>query len=490
MINFEFLQQLARDQEFWTQLGVWLLALFYILALINCFRLVMNRQSPGATLAWIIINMFVPFVGVPLFYLFGTNRLPTFVKRPGSGVTAATSATAIRTKSEALPEQPDALAHEYGQIFSRYGHMFDPHLNSADLLRDGEETFTSIFSALSKAESYILVQYYILRSDRLGRELQKVLIEKARAGIPVYMLIDDLGSFWIKGKYLKDLIQAGVKVSRFLPPLRRPFMINFRNHRKSVIVDGKCAYTGGLNIGDEYIGKASQFSHWRDTHVKVTGPAVAQLQDSFAEDWLFATKKDLALKLSSGPYPKPKEPRCHVQVLPTGPTDHDLIAVYLFLQLICTAKKRLWISTPYFVPDYTFLHQLELAAMRGVDVRILIPGVTDHRLIYWVSLANAEKLIDKGIRVFTYQKGFMHQKLMVIDDSLTVCGTNNFDNRSLYLNFETTMLIFDHKINREAESMMEDDFKNSQIFQPKPTRFGYRLEQLRANFVRIFSPLF
>lgn len=388
----------------------------------------------------------------------------------------------------------------FRRVFRRLGDYFEPTGNVVSLLIDGENTFREIFKAISEAESYIFVQYYVLRSDRLGLELKKLLVQKAEEGISVYLLYDDMGSFWISKDYIRDLKKSGVRVAKFLPvtSFSRLFQMNFRNHRKLVVIDGYKAFTGGLNVGEEYVGKAeSRDRYWRDTHVEVLGEAAIQLEEVFLEDWYFSTREVIEL----GFFERNQEarhvslkslPGSHagiVSVIPTGPTDEGDHGLYLFMQIIQAARSRLWLATPYFVPDQTLLNEFELAVLRGVDLQILLPGCPDHRFVQWVSEHYAEKLQSFGAKIFHYNKGYMHQKIAIIDENLVAMGTINFDNRAIFLNFETTLLISSESLNRECSNVFSSDLTDSTEYVQEPNRFLNVGKKVRAGVARLVEPL-
>ena len=315
-----------------------------------------------------------------------------------------------------------------------------------------------------------------------------------------------MGSFWLSQEYINDLVEAGVIVARFLPVknLKRGLQINFRNHRKLVVVDGVTAFTGGLNIGEEYAERRFRnrtkkygVGVWRDTHIQLAGPAVGQLEEVFLEDWHFATGNALDFVAdqideaeSTPTFSTAMDPKkCFVQVVPSQPTDESLIGVLLFMQIIQSAKKRLWIATPYFVPDTTLMRELELAALRGVDIRIIVPKTSDNRIVQWVTLSYAEQLMKSGVKFCLYHRGFMHQKLAIIDDTMSVIGSTNFDNRALYLNFETTLLIHGKSFAGEVEEVLNRDLSNCKYYKPatKPVLRFWLI--LRENLARLLAPL-
>ncbi|MBM4250910.1 MAG: cardiolipin synthase [Deltaproteobacteria bacterium] len=474
----------------------------YGLAVYNSVKIVSNRASPGASIAWLLLHAVVPFVAVPAYLLIGDYRIKGYVRRHRASQQQLADAGALMLPE--APPDPATLPAEirntyriFSTVLRQFGTVFEPQRGYATLLVDGKDTFTSIFQAISAAKSYVMVQYYILRSDRLGLELKRLLISKARSGVAVYMLYDDMGSFWLSKDYLRDLQKAGVNVERFLPILifKRFFQMNFRNHRKLVIVDGEIAFTGGLNVGEEYAAKKSRktrLRYWRDTHVQIQGAPVTQLEDVFLEDWYFATGQQLKLqtaKASLNVEDHATQDRSIVQIVPTGPTDETVVSLLFILQLTNLAERRLWLASPYFVPDPAIMHALELAALRGVDVRLMLPYRSDNAFVHWVSLSYASELQSRGIKVLLFTAGFMHQKAILVDDSLAAIGTMNLDNRALYLNFETMVLFHGKAFNQRVAKMLEKDFQSCREL-TRPTKPLKRaVAALRGNVARLLAPV-
>ena len=478
----------------WWFLGA---VVYYGLALGNCYHVLGTRSSPAASISWIWANLAIPVLGVPLYWLFGPGRI--------SGYSFG-SITADAWASPPTPEEEDNSSEGdlklYEKIFRHFGPVFHPLRSEVALLADGASAFDAIFKEISRAQQYILVQYYILKSDRLGQELKRLLMVKARQGLRIYLLYDHMGSFWLPKAYLNDLKKAGIRTATFLPifSLRKFFLMNFRNHRKLVVVDGKIAFTGGLNAGEEYAGSrfGKKRNPWRDTLISVKGPSVRQIEAIFLGDWLYSNKEDLYnilrqcrehLPQEQKPCKKTKNPSQKVLLVPSGPYDQTNIGMLLFLQMIHGCKQRIWVSTPYFVPDESLQLGLELAVLRGVDVRILIPKTAEYKLVHWVTLSYAEQVQRSGVKILLYDKSFIHQKVFLIDDSTAFIGTCNFDNRALYLNFEMMVGVFDKRFNRQVESMLLRDFDDSHEFAPYSDRVIRRLIRLRANGARLLAPL-
>ncbi len=489
-----------------------LMASVYLIAFAHCIRVLTNeRTTPGAAIAWILFLLILPVVAIPLYWLVGDFRLSGYVKRHRERtLELALESPAPHHENPviSLPIPPHKeppfpsdktcgdLFRTSEKVFSQLGPVYQAHPGSAELLVDGKTTFKAIFEKIAGATAYILVQYYIVRHDRLGLELKRLLIAKAREGIPVYFLYDDMGSFWLSTKYINDLKKHGVKIAQFLEvaSFKRFFQMNFRNHRKIVVVDGHYAFTGGLNVGDEYIAPKSKKTrrYWRDTHLLVTGLPVQQVEEVFLEDWHFATDQAVILpdkKPTVSSEPSTKERLYPIRVIPTGPAD-DLLVSMVFLQtLIWGAQERLWIASPYFVPDQSLLRALHIAILRGVDVRVMIPLVGDNRLVQWASLSFGDQVRKMGGKVLLYQAGFMHQKVILVDRSAVALGTMNLDNRAIYLNFETMILIHDQAMADKVEKMLEDDFLSCHYLGVEPRPFIRKLVGMRGNATRVLSPL-
>jgi cardiolipin synthase len=331
--------------------------------------------------------------------------------------------------------------------------------NDATLLINGKEAFAAMFAGMESAKDYIIVQFYIIRDDNLGDRLKDLLVRKAREGVRVYLLYDEIGSYNLPRAYRRELADAGVVDLPFRTSkgLRNRFQINFRNHRKIVIADGHVAYVGGLNVGDEYMGKHKRFGPWRDTHVEVRGPVVQAIQFAFLEDWYWATGS--VPELDWTPHPAPDENE-NALCLASDPSDLMETCGLFFLHAINSARERLWIASPYFVPDESLMAALQLAAIRGVDVRVMLPQIPDHKLVYLAGFAFIAEAEPAGVKFYRYQPGFMHHKVILVDDDLAAVGTANFDNRSIRLNFELMLLFADKPFAATVYEMLEKDFAN------------------------------
>jgi len=331
------------------------------------------------------------------------------------------------------------------------------------------------------------VQFFIIHDDGLGRRLQSLLLEKAAEGVEIFVLYDRIGSHALPASYVDKLRAGGVQIKAFATRggwLNR-FQVNFRNHRKIVVVDGVKGFVGGHNVGDEYIGLKPPLAPWRDTHVEIVGPVVASLQESFAEDWFWATRELPPLILPES-YP---EDGVLCQLLATGPADSQETCSLFFVEAIHAATQRVWITTPYFIPDEAVSAALRLAVMRGVDVRLLLPSRPDHYTVYAASSLFAFEAVRAGVRMFRYTPGFLHQKVVLVDNEISAIGSANLDNRSFRLNFELMLLTVDEDFASEVEAMLSDDFAQAHEISIEESKETHHLQQLGMRVARLISPI-
>ena len=439
---------------------VWIFVAVQILGVVCAVVALFRVRTPQGTVAWVVSLLTLPAVAIPAYLLFGRRRFVGYVlarRRRLREMAAEAQVVAERYVARGFIAP---VASSDDRLLVRIARLPFTVGNEVELLVDGEETFRSILAGIERARAYVLVQFYILRDDGLGRELADLLVAKAKAGVRVFVIYDEVGSADLPEVYVVRIREAGGSVEAFNARKGRAnrFQVNFRNHRKLVVVDGCEAWAGGLNIGDEYLGKDLEMGAWRDTHVRVRGPVVTTLQIPFVEDWHWATGKGLELAWETD---AAQTPGVRALCLPTGPADEEETCSLFFTALIHTARKRLWIATPYFVPDSAVMGALVLAAWRGVDVRILLPHKSDHRLVWLARFAYIETCERAGIHLLEYSKAFMHQKVVVVDDRFATIGTANLDNRSLRLNFELTVLFEDEAFANETAAMLERDMEGA-----------------------------
>lgn len=435
----------------------------HLLGALTSVKAIMETRTSQGAVAWAVSLNTCPYVAVPAYWIFGQKSFVGYVKLRRSEAHELDPFIRRVGKDFARGNflvTPDAVDRS---VFEKLAKLSMSRYNSAELLIDGEKTFDAIFEEIEAAEDYVLVQFYIVRDDTLGNRLKDLLLEKAAEGVRVYFIYDEIGSYNLPTTYITDLRDGGIDIRPFntRQGSSNRFQINFRNHRKIVVADGKVAFVGGHNVGDEYLGLDKTVGRWRDTHVKVKGPIVLAVQLAFAEDWNWAA--DSILPALNWKPQRAAQENLKALCLPTGPADEFESCSLFFLHSINSAKDRIWIASPYFVPDEQIMSALILASLRGVDVRILLPENPDLLLVYLSSfsyLATAEKA---GIEIYRYTDGFLHQKAMLVDDNISAIGTANFDNRSFRLNFEITLLFEDTGFASQVEAMFEQDFKDSRL---------------------------
>ncbi len=468
----------------WTLLVSAFLIFLYLTAVVFSIRAAQTARTPQGAVGWVVFLIATPMLAVPMYLFLGHHRFR------GYRIARKESERVVEgIKTFADFSKPDRESMQINpRPFEALAHLPVSRGNGASLLIDGQATFDAIFEAIDAAKNYVLIQFYIVRDDTLGQQLKDRLVAAAERGVHVRFLTDSVGSYGLPTAYLESLQQAGIDVAN--PKERRGpkfrFQLNYRNHRKTVIIDGETGFIGGHNVGVEYLGQNAHFGHWRDTHVRITGHIVRQLQLIFTEDWHWAHEEDLIDHLDWAGSESDQD--MNALLVATGPGDETETGAMMFFAAIAEAKERLWIASPYFVPDIDIMTALQHAALRGVDVRILVPDMIDHRLPWLAAFAYFDEIRDCGVRVFRYADGFMHQKVFVVDDTLAAVGTTNLDNRSFRLNFEAMALFFDARAAEAAASMLRTDFEKSYELtrtlqqQPAHIRFG-------APLARLFAPI-
>ena len=469
---------------------VWavLAGVVHVLGVLSAVNALLSCRSSQSAIAWALSCVTFPYLAVPAYWLLGRNRLQGYV------VSRRSSNSRFRellgTLRAYAPTQT-GLSRDLRQAcrtFERLAGMPFTRANHCQLLVDGDEAFDAIFQRIEQAQDYILLQFFIVRDDALGRRMRDVLAQKVQDGVRVYFMYDQIGSRTLSKRYLASLRRAGITLRPFKTThaLRAHILINFRNHRKAVVVDGRWAVTGGMNLGDEYRGRSERFGHWRDTMIAVEGPAVQEIQLSFAEDWFFVTEEIAELDWQPR---QAADGRQSVLVLPTGPADELYTCSLMFTQAIHSAEDRVWIVSPYFVPDNEIIRALQLAALRGVDVRVLLPQNPDHWLVYWASFTYFEELEKTGVKFYRYTGGMLHQKVVLVDDDIACVGTANMDNRTFYLNFELTVVVADQAFAGETAAMLEQDFAASRQAGGSDYKSRGLLFRLVARLSRLLSPI-
>lgn len=469
--------------------------MIYILnILIGLGLLFFQRKDVNATISWLLIFAFVPVLGPLFFAVFESSFMLFLLARQYRGETVKQELSTQLEQDYRKAAPPHAILPMVKQ--AKVPYTAD---NQVDLLINGEEKFARLFEDIKKATKSINVLYFIFDpKEQVGREFIDLLCQKAKEGVAVRLLYDRFGRLRVKKADFAPLVACGGQVEVFFPsPLRSLLFVNYRLHRKLVVIDGAVAYTGGINVADEYLNRNPKRRPWRDTSVRIVGSAVAHLQVQFVADWLFVHEQnrrsgDTAAEESAlrqqVHLPEEDAGKMGVQVLSCGP-DTELPHIRdTYLKLISSAKDYLFIQTPYLIPGDTLLDMLRIADNSGVDVRILIPGIPDKKFVYYATLANANPLLKNGVRVYTHQ-GFVHAKTLVADDRVAAIGTANFDNRSFQINYELATVIHDPNFAVQCRETFLKDLEDATELLPTREQDMSFFARMREGFWRLVGPL-
>lgn len=448
--------------------------------------ILLERKDPASTWAWILVLFFLPLVGFIMYLLLGRQlRKKHLFRWDGSKEIGIDKL--INYQKQAIQDGDYdyrfANAENYENLIYmnlKTNNAILTQDNRVTIFSDGTEKFEALIADLETARNHIHIQYYILRLDNLGTRIYNILVRKAKQGVKVRVLYDEMGSRDIKKRHFKELIEAGGDVEIFFPsifPLINP-RLNFRNHRKIVVIDGRIGYIGGFNVGDEYLGLKKKFGYWRDTHLRIEGSAVHPLQTRFLLDWNQACTEQ-KMGYSDKFFPAiPTKGDVGIQIVSSGPDSEWPQIKNGYLKLLMMAKNYIYIQTPYFIPDASFLDAIRIAALSGIDVRIMVPNKPDHMFVYWATYSYVGQLLQAGAKIYIYENGFIHAKMIVIDDEASTVGTANIDVRSFSLNFEVNAFIYDYTISHQLAEIFEKDMLDS-------TELTLEMYENRSNLIKI-----
>jgi cardiolipin synthase A/B len=448
--------------------------------------LVRKKEAP-ATIAWILALLFLPLVGVVLFWFLGRDR----VRRPVREK-AFTNVQVWEHMSElALPGGPplESLLEEHGEddhgvmrLAARVGRMEMVPGNRVEILVGAPATFDAHIEAIERATDHVHLEFYIFRPDGQGQRFMRALVDAARRGVRVRLLVDGFGSRGLGARFLAPLREAGGHVAWFLPldPVRRAWTMNLRNHRKLMVVDGEVGFTGGINVGDEFLP-------WRDVHLKIRGPGVSQLQAVFIEDWFFATRYNL---VHPAFFPDVgRQGPSAIQMLQSGPDGTHESIHRLYVAAIATARRHVHLTTPYFVPDRALLVALQTAALRGVEVRLIVPRHSNHRVTFHAGRSFYDELLEVGVQIHEYLPGMVHAKTMIVDGSLATVGSANLDTRSFRLSFELIALVWDRSVVGQLQEIFLEDLRSTAPVDAEQWRRRGMVLRVKEGFGRLWAPL-
>lgn len=476
------------------------IAAYIVILILVCLRIVFETQSTNKTLAYLLFAFFIPVIGILFYITFGINywRIKRYSKKGAEDEKILARLKTISQFNEVTIDPEKDSTEENGELAAMLIKDLGSPLtsnNKVELLINGENKFPVLMKAIEEAKHHVHIEYYIYEYDDTGTALVELLIRKAEQGVQVRFIYDDFGSPSIKKKTEERMRKAGVEVHpfhkvRFYILANR---INYRNHRKIVVIDGHTAFVGGINVSDKYVNKndhlATKKLFWRDTHIRIDGPAVYYLQYLFISDWNFCCTSPLNPDESYFHSMKPAGEGSYVQIAASGPDSTLPSVLYSILQAIYLAKEEVLITTPYFIPGDSIIDALCVAALSGLNVKLLVPGVCDSKLVNAASKSNYNKLLQAGVEIYMYQKGFVHAKTMVTDSRLSVVGTANMDYRSFELNFEVNAIIYDEEFAKQMRKVFFEDLEQSEKIDKELwfARPGYR--QLPEKIARLFSPV-
>jgi cardiolipin synthase len=448
---------LADFPDYWPHLTA-ATTLDIVLIVIFIPWVLLSKKDAPATLAWCLIVVLMPLFGALLFWVFGYNYLLHRVRHQRGEQDLRRQHHPARA---VLPPDLDRKAHHLGELAERVQAYPVRPGNAVMVYHETEHAFASLLDAIGTARHYVHLEYFILRSDATGGRLLDLLTQKAKEGVEVRLLFDGMGSMTLMHRSLQPLRDAGGQAAAFLPlnPIHSLVRVNLRNHRKITVIDGRIGFTGGMNIGDDYLGKNPRLGYWRDSFVRLEGPAVSDLQRVFSEDWEF-TRHEALSEVTYAPS-QPDAGKVSVQIADSGPDREPNTIREIYFLAIISARRRLWIASPYLVPDNGLFDALRSACYRGIDVRILTLLRPDHYISYYAGMFYGAQLLEYGVKIYFYRKGMMHAKLMMVDDHWGMVGSANLDNRSLHLNFEVGCILHDAEQVAQLEAAYQCDLADA-----------------------------
>ena len=465
----------------------WTLNVLYALSILGVIAVVVSEnRNPVKSLAWVTVLLVVPVVGLVLYVFFGRNiqnkriisrKNRRKLRRLGAGGN-------IDPRRLHLPEKVIPMV---SLAYSLCGTGYHEG-NSVEVFDNGRDKFDALLRDIAGARRFINMQYYIIADDEIGTRVMDALIERARAGVKVRIIYDHVGSFKLKKKSLRRLRDAGIEAYPFFKVVFPPFgtRINWRNHRKIVVIDGETGYIGGMNVADRYLTGGKLFTTWRDLHLRIQGPSVGALQQSFAVDWNFMGQP--LLEDVAGGEPVTENP-VGMQLVTGGPTTQWLNMTLLFQQAISSAQKCVYIQTPYFLPSEGLLHALQGAALSKVDVRVMLPKRSDSDMLRWASNSYIQECLRAGVKIYLYEKGMLHSKAIIVDDEFVTIGSTNFDFRSFEHNFEANMLLYSKDFNARLKELFFRDQRDCHRMTSAEWRRRPWTEKALESVMRLFSPI-
>lgn len=466
-----------------------LYAVYIVLVVATIITVLLDNRQPAKTMAWVLVLSFVPIVGFVLYFFFGQNtrKMKVISRRSLDRLTRSTLLAFVEQPELRIPERHTELV----RLFAKQSFSVPFKDNEVDIYTDGHDYFCALLRAIGSARHHIHLDVYIFADDALGRLIADALIDKAREGVEVRLIVDSVGCWHVPERFFGRMRKAGVEVHEFLP-VRFPALtskVNYRNHRKLCVVDGREAFVGGMNIALRYV-KGTRRRPWRDTHLRVRGGSVYGVQSAFLVDWYFVTR---TLVTSRKYYPALSSAirnDCVAQLVTSSPTAPWPDIMQGYVRILMSARRYVYMETPYFLPTEPVLFALRTAALAGVDVRLMIPRHGDSHLLTWASISYIFEVAEAGVKVYFYNEGFNHSKLLVSDDSLSTCGSTNIDFRSFENNFEANMFFYDRATAlRIKQVFLDDQYRCVPLEEADTVLRRPFLRRLWESVVRLLSPL-
>lgn len=471
--------------------------LVFINILFSIIIIFFQRKEPTTVWAWLLVLYFIPILGFILYLVLGQDyRKDRMFKMKGI---EGDVKSAVRKQEESIYRKKLRMRDPE---MNRFQNLILYNLNEEEsvitdnndvrIYTDGREKFDALITEMEHAVNYIHIEYYIIRNDELWAEIEEVLVRKVKQGVEIRVLFDSMGCRGMHRKDWKRMEAAGIKVTEFFPAIlgKLQLRVNYRNHRKIVVIDGRIGFVGGFNVGREYLGLSEKFGYWRDTHLCIEGSAVTTLAMRFVLDWNYASKENLFLEDRLFDIPiYVRSGKDAVQIVSSGPDSKSKGVRNNYLRLISMAKDHIYLQTPYFIPDDSIWDALRIAARSGVDVRIMIPCMPDHPFVYWATYSYIGDMIDAGAKCYIYNNGFLHAKGITVDGLVSCYGTANMDIRSFKLNFEVNATIYSARTTKKLEEAFENDTRKSTLITGRMYQERGLVIRVKEQFCRLLSPL-
>ncbi|MFK7691574.1 cardiolipin synthase [Paenibacillus sp. HJGM_3] len=448
-------------------ISIYILIINILLAVAVVF---LERRNVAATWSWLMVLLFVPIVGFVLYIILGQKmsrrKLYRLNEREVEIMRKLTQAQARRIHEGQIEYKDPEIEHYKDTIYLnvKANKALLTQNNEVELFTEGNSKFEDLLAKIEAAQHHIHFQYYIINTDELGQRVLAALTRKAAEGVQVRILYDDIGSRQLNDKFFRAFTAAGGQRAAFFPS-RIPYLnlrVNYRNHRKVVVIDGKIGYIGGFNVGNEYIGLSKKFGFWRDTHLRLRGNSVHSLQALFIRDWNLASQTPVDYNPTYfPPVEEPGHGDVPIQLIASGPNQKWSHIENMYIKMIHSARRSIYLQTPYFIPDESLQNALRIAALSGIEVKVMIPYDADHLFVHWASLYYVGELLPAGVKCYLYRKGFLHAKALIIDGTISTVGTANFDQRSLKLNFETNAVLYHAPTSQKLQNIFLEDMKDS-----------------------------